>query len=314
MKPLFAIALLLAVPALAEKKERKPRSILDRPTIYVGVLEELRERDANARTNVGTANYKIHARVMFKKPITEWEGLPRRRDLSEAPNDFPPKLVWSACYQGKRVLSFESFNAPGYRFLSHIGSHLVPPGVRMPAADAEGNKFAGWREEKENRRPLVATTGGRCDDVDYWRKDEPPAKLSQIPFMIKLKEELAKTTWIEYPENENGNVAHGGTKNYKFRETEVKWGEFYSSRRTKAQVATLVVPGSDKRTHDEVFFIAPNGEISYIGSSLYFLDAADYDGSALSTLMFRMQSQFRDGYVLVDGNGRRLADFHWGYE
>ena len=283
------------------------------PTLTIGVLEELRERDANTRVFVGTKNYKVHLRVMFRKRVLKWESFPRLRDLAEAPDVFPKRGIWSACYQGKRVVSFESLNAPGYRLRSLIGSQVIPPQVKMPATDIEGNKFAGWREEKAEVRPLVSTSGGRCDDVDYWRKDDPGNQKKE-PLIARLREELAKTTWIEFPENEMGTANGAGAKNYKFKDSDVTFGDFASARRSQARIATLKVKDTAGQNHDEVFFINALGELSYLGSSLYFLDAGDYDNSANSTIVLRMQAQLRDGYVMVDHLGKRIADFYWSYE
>lgn len=301
MKPLLLLPL-LSLLAHAET-----------PTLTLGVLEELRERDANTRTFVGTKNYKTHLRVMFRKKVLRWESFPRLRDLSDAPGVFPKRGIWSACYQGKRVVSFESINAPGYRVRSLVGSQVIPPQVKIPTTDLEGNKFAGWREEKAELRPLVSTSGGRCDDVDYWRKDDP-GKQKKEPLIARLREELAKTTWIELPENEMGTANGLGAKNYKFKDEQVTFGDCASARRSQARIVTLKVKDLEGHDHDEVFFINAQGEISYLGSSLYFLDAGDYDNSANSTIVMRMQAQLRDGYVLVDHMGKRLADFYWSYE
>ncbi len=283
------------------------------PVISIGVLEELRERDANTRVFVGTKNYKVHLRVMFRKHILTWESYPRLRDLSEAPSVFPARGIWSACYQGKRMASFESINAPGISVASLIGSQVIPPQVKIPTTDLEGNKFAGWREEKSEVRPLVSTTSGRCDDLDYWRKDEPNGQKRE-PLIAKLREELAKTTWIERPENEMGTANGGGAKNYRFKDAQVTWGDFASSRRNHSRIATLKVKDLNGQNHDEVFFVTEKGEVSYLGSSLYFLDAGDFDNSANSTIVLRMQAQLRDGYVLLDHTGKRVADFYWGYQ
>ena len=281
-----------------------------KPVLSLGILEELGEKEAMARYGVGPANYKRHVRIVFRKPGIHWEAypfeFPTPKDLHFSYESFPAKVTWAICLDGKRVGQVSSKNPPTIRSTALIGSHNLFEGSVIPDLGPLTHAFSGWSEEPVHR-PIVLTTGDHCEDSDLWaeRKD---TQVDLKDLIALLRREIAKPDWSKLPENAFE------PESYRFVDKDVSLLRLHESLRDRRRIITLLVRDNLRAQHRETFLVpAGSGTAVYLGPSLIFVAAGNYDRFGYPRLIFKMEGHNRDGYVLMDHEPKRLAQFYWSY-
>lgn len=294
----LSVLLALSLTAQARRKPPDPTPFLPKP-ITVGVLEGLGEADAMDRVEVGPANYKRHVRVLFRWDHRRWSAYPPEAAKIRSPNH------WRVCHEGQTVGRFSSKTPIAIKTRALAGSQNAFEGAILPDIGKPTAEFGGYRGE-DVPPPLVLTTGPQCHDPDVWRRDDK-ATADPKSLVTLLRSEIARPEWAKLPENAFEPPS------YQFKDKDVSLFRVYEAKRDHRKLVVLRIVDTLLAEHHEMFFVPVGGEPKYIGASLNLAGAVDFDAAARSSLVLKMQAHNRDGYVLLDPDMKRVAEFLWSY-
>lgn len=71
--------------------------------------------------------------------------------------------------------------------------------------------------------------------------------------------------------------------------------------------------GPRDEAYDSRWFFVSSGETRFVGQSLEFIDAGDYDGDGHSEVVFHQPGYNFDGYVLLFDRLSKQVIFGWSY-
>ena len=69
----------------------------------------------------------------------------------------------------------------------------------------------------------------------------------------------------------------------------------------------------DEAFRSQWFVVTPEQKVLFLGSSMWLVDAGDYDGDGKSELVFSIDGYNLGGYKLFYDDFRQRASFEFGY-
>jgi len=212
-------------------------------------------------------------------------------------------------FDGKQVGHVVSRTPQSFDFYSSIGQQTIvgtiaPPTIGKPSAD-----FAGFLGEPVYR-PLVAVSEPNYRDPDGWK----PTHLS-----TDTTAAVRKAFRGRFPKVTNcsqQDIQHG--KLWPYTDANVSVSKAYSSNRHWL-IAEVLLSGDecdgppDEAFRSQWFVVTPEQKVLFLGSSMWLVDAGDYDGDGKSELVFSIDGYNLGGYKLFYDDFRQRASFEFGY-
>lgn len=240
-------------------------------------------------------------RVAFQCKNGIWQAMPNHIAGNQpAPipaYDYPKEINWNLAFNSKSIGHFRSHSPLQWSNFSDIGLEEPETKSNIPslklATKAGASNFHYWTLELKNR-PLVASSGHHLDDPDNWKP--------LVPLPHPCHELISA-----YRKATKGNTSH-------FSDKQILVRGCYKSRHND-ELISLAVPSSEvKGDFDYVqWFHIQGNKANFLGSSLEFIDAGDYDNDGHSEIVFHKPAYNYDAYVLFYDNLQKQLEFGWSY-
>ncbi|MGA9069012.1 MAG: hypothetical protein WB424_02080 [Terracidiphilus sp.] len=274
------------------------------PTL-VGILED------NPGHYAGNPHYR-DVRVVFRKEGTRWFAFPNNcpdQDcLKTIAAKFPTQVNWTISFDGKQVGQVESRTPPSFDFYATVGQQVIVGTSDVPTVGKPSADFSGFQDEPV-LRPLVAVSKPNYSDPEHWKPARPTPEIiaavrqSYLSRFPKIANCIARTTG-----RENSRTASLGEA--------ISVQKLYGSNRNwflvEAQ-SRYCDGGAISEFSSRWFVINPERQVKYLGSSMWLVDAGDYDNDGKSEVVFSIDDYDRGGYKLFYDDFSRSAIFEFGY-
>jgi hypothetical protein len=276
-----------------------------KPTL-VGILED------NPGHYAGNPHYR-DVRVVFRKEGAGWFAFPSKcpdQDcLKTIAVKFPSQVNWTISFDGKQVGQVVSRTPPSFDFYATVGQQTIVGSTTPPTIGKPSTDFAGFLGEPVYR-PLVAITEPNYRDPDDWK----PTQLS-----LATTAAVRKTFRGRFPKVTNcsqQDIEHA--KPWPYTDANIKTDKAYASSRHWFIAEVMLRGGECDGPPDEAFtsqwfVITPEQQVRFLGSSMWLLDAGDYDNDGKSELVFSIDDYNRGGYKLFYDDFSKHAVFEFGY-
>ena len=225
--------------------------------------------------DVGEADAYVQARVLFVHDANGWRALPAARGA------YPLHVDWHACTAHALGAAVAS-ELPQKWDASDVGVHMVDDAATKLLVGDPDEQFAGWHNDAV-RAPLVLTSGAACGDPDHFAD----APLKKLPKAATRNREVLRAY----------RAADGTTL-----------VETRHCTQAACTYATLSKPARGAFTP-----IVPAHLPDSAPFELTLVNAVDFSADGSSELLFKVQGDTFDGYILYDTDFNELARFIWTY-
>jgi hypothetical protein len=252
-------------------------------------------------------------RVVFQKSGDKWRAFPSKcpnQDcLKSISSSYPRELKWTISFDGKRVGEITGDTPKTFLFYSHIGLQEITSVGPVPTVGKKSTEFGGFTDAAVYR-PLVTNSQPYFADPEKWK---PASLTNDLTKLIRreFRRKFPKVTNCANPDDNIGKAWHYQDEDIKIRKT-------YSSR-TKWFVAQVLLAEDrcdgppDDPFIDKWFAISPAGEIKFLDTGMWLVDAGDYDNDGKSELVFSIDRYNRGGYELFYDDFKKRTIFEFGY-
>jgi hypothetical protein len=274
--------------------------------IVLGVLEDV------PGDYQGESNSRL-VRVVFEKDGDSWKAFPSNcptQDcLTTITSKYPREMTWTIAFDGKNLGKVTSRTPTAYGFYSEVGLQNITSTGPIPTLGKKSAEFGGFSGEPVSR-PLIANSQPYFKDPEGWK----PVTLSTT-VVAALHQEFRK----RFPNVKNcASPEENIAKPWPYGEHEIEMVKAYSSKDTWSLAELrLKEYRCDGPTDDpfdgQWFVINPEGHISFLGQSMWLVDAGDYDNDGKSEVVFAIAGYNRGGYELFYGDFKKHVAFEFGY-
>lgn len=273
--------------------------------VLIGVLED------NPGRFVGEPDYRA-VRAAFYKEGEPWKAFPNCSDLDcmqTITAKYPREVNWTITFDGRQLGSVTSRTPETFDFYSSVGQQMITSKSVVPTVGQPSQEFGGWLGQPVCR-PLIAVSQPNYRDPDGWK----PAKLSESA-TLAIRREFRK----RFPNVTNcPNGQSGQEKPWSYEDNNIMVQKVYASKRNWMVASVLLDPYRCDGPSDEPFavhwfVVAPQQQVRWLGSNMWFVDAGDYDGDGKSELVFAIDDYNRGGYRLFYDDFRQRAEFQFSY-
>jgi hypothetical protein len=269
---------------------------------YVGFLDDAREEMVNWKP--GVASQRV-VRPAFERTSSGW----KEASFSSLPN----RMKWTIASDGRNLGQLESQANPDEGLTSF--QTILTSASGVPNVGSASQEFAGLMAlgPTKIRRPLVVVSKPYFKDPDGWKR---AAKVTDA-----IAELVRKAFRREYPHVDRCKDEEIVQRNWKFPDSALAFPVAYTSNKHSFLIEASLnagVCGFVDDPNDPLaspwFFVAPDGTVRRIGSSMSLLDAGDYDNDGKSELVFFLSlGENTDAFVLYDANLREQESLTWHY-
>ena len=272
----------------------------------IGVLED------NPGHYSGDPHYR-DVRTVFRSDGTHWiafpSNCPNQGCLKSIAARFPNRVDWTVTFRGREVGHVVSQTPLGFDFYATIGQQrivgtAVPPTVGSPSAN-----FAGYVAERVYR-PLIAVSRSHYQDQERWKSTQLSPE-----FASAIREAFRK----RFPQVTNctkQDIEHAVP--WRYSDANIGTGAAYTSNQHWV-IAELALSGNecdgppDKAFSSQWFVVTPKGQVRFLDSGMFFVDAGDYGGDGKTELVFSIDADNRGGYKLFYDDFKQSAVFEFNY-
>ena len=272
----------------------------------LGVLEDV------PGTYAGEPNSRA-VRALFHKTGGDWQAFPNTCTdedcLKKITSKYPGEVAWTITFDGRKLGQVTARTPKEFKFYSHVGLQEITSTGEAPTIGKKSAEYGGFLDATVYR-PLVANSQPYFNDPDLWKPAQLPANLIQ-----KLRQRFRqKFPKVSNCRNGYENIA----RPWAYRDEDLKLAKVYSSK-TGWFVASMFLgknrcdgPSEDPFV-DQWFAISAAGEIKFLDSGMWLVDAGDYDNDGRSELVFAIGRYNRGGYVLFYDDFKKRAVFEFSY-
>lgn len=282
-------------------------------TVYVGILDDARERVWRGKTDVDELRLVMPA---FEKIGTEWQSI----------SSFSPlEMKWTISSDGKNLGEIETrantkeggadqLSSPESRAKQFIATHAANvPVVGKPSQNFTGASFLVGL--KTVHRPLVVVSKPYYRDPDGWKRLQLPERIAAL---------VRAGFRGQYPHVDRCEREAIAEHDWKYPDSALTLPTAYASNKNSFLVAVKLNAGDcgwGGRPDDPVdpwvrqwFFVAPDGSVRRVGGFEELLDAGDYDNDGRSEIIFfSTRSEHSDAYDLLYDDLQKRATLVIGY-
>jgi hypothetical protein len=274
------------------------------PAVMLGVLED------HPGVHTGDPNF-WRVRAVFEKKGSEWEAFPNPCTdlacLKGLAKRYPKEVNWTITFDGRDLGQVTARTPPQFLDLDSVGTEQITSSGPVPTVGKRSMANSGFYYSPAYRS-LVAVSKPYFKDPDVWK----PSHLS-----TELPSALRQRFRGKFPKVSNcRNPAENILRSWPYRDEDIRIGKTYSSKENWS-LAELHLPGwnCDAPQEDgspflaQWYAIAPTGEIRFLGSGMWLIDAGDYDGDGRSEVLFAVEGFAKDGYRLFYQDLQKSAEF-----
>jgi hypothetical protein len=240
----------------------------------IGTLEDL-PRD------VSTQTYEARVRPLFiRKGIEKW------RAVTEG--TIPSTIGWDACFHGRGEGGLTSIGKPS---ANPVPPHILRDSDVPPWRTRRSLDFAG-SVGLPVYRPIILSSSmtPSCKDPLRWRM----VGSGKIKTDAK---KLLSAVVLARPE---------------MQANDLKVAQLYQSK--SGEQLVFIGPVKKLKTEaqqgNDVFAVGANGEWTYLGSHLQFVDSGDFDSDGRTEIVMKKFGDQKEGYVLFVGS-EPVAESSW---
>jgi hypothetical protein len=274
--------------------------------LVIGVLEDTPGHMADE------PNFRA-VRVVFRKTSTGWAAYPSNcpdeKCLKSIAMMFPAKTHWTIAFGGQQIGQVESRAPTFFEYYASIGQQKIVGTASPPTVGKPSREFGGFTEEAVYR-PLVAISRPNFQDPDRWRIVQPPAG---------VVEQVRKAYRARFPRVTNCTKDDVETElPWSYSNADIRLHRVYVSRSewylAELSLQEYICDGPpDEPFKNHWFVVTPNGTVRFLDSSMWLVDAGDYDNDGKSELVFSIDDYNRGGYKLFSDEFRKKAVFKFSY-
>lgn len=271
----------------------------------VGILED------NPGHYAGDPHYR-DVRAVFRRDQAGWTAFPSncpdQSCLKRIATQFPAQVKWTVAFDGRNVGEVESRTPPSFDFYASVGQQVIVGTSDVPTVGKPSADFSGFQDEPV-LRPLVAVSKPNYSDPENWKPTHPTPEIiaavrqSYLSRFPKIATCIARTIGREESQAASPGEAisvqklYGSNRNWFLVEAQSR----YCDR------------GTIREFSSRWFVITPERQVKYLGSSMWLVDAGDYDGDGKSELIFSIDDYNRGGYKLFYDDFQRRTSFEFSY-
>jgi hypothetical protein len=298
----FALASLCAIASAAATQGVVSASG-QHPEVIVGVLED------HPGLRAGASNF-WRVRALFEKEGREWKALPNPCTdlpcLKALPRLYPKEVRWTIAFDGRNLGQVTARTLSEFLDPDSVGAEQITSSGPVPTVGKRSLSNAGFYYSP-TYRPLVAVSRPNFKDPDVWKPSHIPEERINA---------LRRRFRAQFPRVSNcKDPTEDVQKPWHYRDEDVRLGKTYSSKENWS-IAELHLTGwkcSDIEDGSpfltQWYTIAPTGEIRFLGSGMWLLDAGDYDGDGKSELLFMVSGFAKDGFRLFYRDFSKSVEF-----
>ncbi len=274
--------------------------------VLIGVLED------NPGHSAGEPLYRA-VRAVFYKEAERWKAFPSdcsdQDCLKIITGKYPREVNWTLTFDGRQLGKVTGRTPEAWDFYSSVGQQVITSKNPPPTVGQPSREFGGWLDQAVYR-PLIAVSQPNYRDPDGWK----PAKLSEAATPA-VRRQFRK----RFPKVTNClNGRPDEEKPWTYEDSNITVQKVYASKRNWMVASVLLDTYRCDGPPDEAFavqwfVITPQQEVRWLGSSMWLVDAGDYDGDGKSELVFAIDAYNRGGYRLFYDDFRSRAEFEFGY-
>ena len=218
-------------------------------------------------------------------------------------------MNWTVSFDGKQVGHIVSRSPVSFDFYSTLGQQAIVGSIAPPTIGKPSEDFSGFLGEPVYR-PLVVVSEPNYRDPEAWK----PTQLSSDTTTVVR--EAFRSRFPKVTNCSKQDIEHG--KPWPYTDANIVVKRAYASNRqwSIAEVALgeYECDGpSDEAFSSQWFVITPEQQVRFLGSSMWLVDAGDYDNDGKSELVFSIDDYNRGGYKLFYDDFSRSAKFEFSY-
>ncbi len=275
------------------------------PPVMIGVLEDTPGQSAN------DPHYR-DVRVVFYRNGQAWKAFP-----SDCPDEaclktiaakYPRQVDWTVTLDGRAVGNVTARTPEVFETYSSVGQQALTGTSPLPTVGQRSQQFATFYGEPVYH-PLITVSQPNYRDPEQWK----PAKLSDAQ-IAAVRRELRK----KYPKVMNCKGDGSDAFPWPYQDNNIAFGKAYASARGWSIAEAHLVPNRCDGPADDPFamqwfVITPQGDVRWLASNMWLVDAGDYGGDGNSELVFALNDYDRGGYRLYYDDFRQRAAFEFNY-
>jgi hypothetical protein len=308
-KLLIRVSLLLFFAVSSARATAQQATISDAHQVKVilGVLEDVPGKYS------GEADFGA-VRTVFEKVGDDWQAFRTRtesyHDLETLPMSYPKAMTWTVAFDGRNLGEITSQTPPHFRFYSEIGVGNITSRGPVPTVGQRSIEYAGFLGTPVYR-PLVAVSKPNFSDPEQWK----PAQLSPALIAAARKQFRNKFPKASNCKNPEENIL----RPWNYRDEDVVITKGYSSK-DGWSLLELKLTGnacdgnSQDAFHGQWYVVGSSGEVRFLATDMWLVDAGDYDNSGKSELLFSIDGYNMGGYRLFYRDFTQSAEFLFHYQ
>jgi hypothetical protein len=255
-------------------------------------------------------------RVVFEKVGTEWRAFPsacpNQECLKTISSRYPSKVSWTIGLHGKMLGSVTGRTYAEFPFYDEVGLQKIISRGPVPTVGKRSEEYgadSGYSGYSVYR-PLVANSQPYLEDPQDWRRTH---------FSPKLVASLRQRFREKFPHVENCRNPYENTgRPWPYGDENIKViGAFTSNggwRLAGLELGPYRCDGPvDPEFDDWWIVVPPNGNSTFIGSDLVFVDSGDFGNDGDSEMLFQVVGKNLGGYTLFYDHFRKHVSFTFNY-
>jgi hypothetical protein len=265
----------------------------------IGVLED------HPGVYFGDPNY-WRVRAIFEKKGSDWRAFPHTcREftcLKTLTVRYPKEVAWTIAFEERNLGQVTARTPSDFQWYADVGCQEITSSRPVPTIGKTSKEYSGFLSSPVYR-PLVAVSDSQFRDPAMWK----PAPLSTEIVGALRQQFLRKFPRPLNCKNPDENILKARPCLHK----DIRIGKAYSSKENWS-LAELRLEG-DSPFIGHWYVIGPTGEIRFLGSEMWLVDAGDYDGDGESEVLFAIVGYNLGGYRLFYRNFSKSAEFEFNY-
>jgi hypothetical protein len=292
---------------IAESPQKAAPAAAPNSGVMLGILEDI-------PAEYGEPDQRA-IRAVFEKQGDEWIAFPAQaqsyQDLQAFPASYPKQVTWTIAFDGRSLGTVTAETPPVFQSKSQVGVQEIISDDPVPVVGEKSQDYSGFRITPVYR-PLVALSQPNFNDPEAWKPAEPS------PALATAARQLFRN---RFPKVSNCDGSGGKPKPWPYSDAEIKVIKSFASNKQASLIELILtgwacdtIPDYGGPFDNQWYASNAQGNLSFLGSDMNFLGAADYDNNGSSEFLFSIDGRNLAGYRLYYRNFTMSAEFIFYYQ